>query len=153
MTGRLALPNLSPRLRKKARNEKKRVHFLVSPFTLYDFRLTVVKLPAHRAGLPEEEVSLILCPLTPPPKRGVRGTFRPKAGGTKRWGFRSETRRLISKPRPITEEGPRKFSFLITRGNGLCFFSILPISLLSDRLRWRQLLSNILPSGNSVQRC
>ena len=43
MTGRLALPNLSPRSRKKARNEKKRVHFLVSPLTLYDFRFTVVK--------------------------------------------------------------------------------------------------------------
>ena len=43
MTGRLALPNLSPRSRKKARNEKKRVHFLVSPLTLCDFQLTVVK--------------------------------------------------------------------------------------------------------------
>ena len=43
MTGRLALPNLFPQSRKKARNEKKRVHFLVSPFPLYDFRLTVVK--------------------------------------------------------------------------------------------------------------
>jgi AhpC/TSA family len=43
MTGRLALPNLSPQSRKKARNEKKRAHFLVSPFPLYDFRLTVVK--------------------------------------------------------------------------------------------------------------
>ena len=43
MTGRLALPNLSPQSRKKARNEKKRVHLLVSPLTLYDFRFTVVK--------------------------------------------------------------------------------------------------------------
>jgi hypothetical protein len=43
MTGRLALTNLSPQSRKKARNEKKRVHLLVSPLTLYDFRLTVVK--------------------------------------------------------------------------------------------------------------
>jgi len=43
MTGRLALPNLSQQSRKKARNEKKRIHFLVSPLTLYDFRLTVVK--------------------------------------------------------------------------------------------------------------
>jgi hypothetical protein len=153
MTGRLALPNLSPRSRKKARNEKKRVHLLVSPLTLYDFRLTVVKLPAHRAGLPEEEVSLILCPLTPPPKRGVRGTFRPKTGGTRRWKFRLETRRLTSEPRLIIEEESKKFTFLITKGNGLCFFFTQRISPLSDRLRWRQLLSNILPSGNSVQRC
>jgi hypothetical protein len=43
MTGRLALTNLSPQSRKKARNEKKRVHLLVSALTLYDFRLTVVK--------------------------------------------------------------------------------------------------------------
>jgi len=43
MTGRLALPNLPPQSRKKARNEKKRVHSLVSPLILYDFRLTVVK--------------------------------------------------------------------------------------------------------------
>jgi len=28
------------------------------------------KLPAYRAGLPEEEVSFILCPLTPPTRRG-----------------------------------------------------------------------------------
>ena len=38
----------------------------------------LMKLPAHRAGLPEEEVSFILCPLTPPTRRGLRGTFRPK---------------------------------------------------------------------------
>jgi peroxiredoxin (alkyl hydroperoxide reductase subunit C) len=43
MTGRLALTNLSPQSRKKARNEKKWVHWLVSPHTLYDFRLMVVK--------------------------------------------------------------------------------------------------------------
>jgi hypothetical protein len=43
MTGRLALTNLFPQSRKKARNEKKRTHLLVSPLTLYDFRLTVVK--------------------------------------------------------------------------------------------------------------
>ena len=43
MTAHLALPNLSPQSRKKARSEKKRVHFLVSPLTLCDFRLTVVK--------------------------------------------------------------------------------------------------------------
>jgi riboflavin kinase/FMN adenylyltransferase len=35
-----------------------------------------VKLPAHRAGLPEEEVSFILCPLTLPTRRGLRCTFR-----------------------------------------------------------------------------
>jgi hypothetical protein len=35
-----------------------------------------VKLPAHRAGLPGEEISLILRPLTPPTRRGLRGTFR-----------------------------------------------------------------------------
>ena len=43
MTGRLAPTNLSPQSRKKARNEKKRAHLLVSPLALYDFRLTVVK--------------------------------------------------------------------------------------------------------------
>ena len=26
----------------------------------------IVKLPVHRAGLPEKEISFILCPLTPP---------------------------------------------------------------------------------------
>jgi len=36
-----------------------------------------MKLPAHRAGLPEKEVSFILCPLTPPTRRGLLGTFRP----------------------------------------------------------------------------
>ena len=35
-----------------------------------------VKLPAHRAGLPGKEFSFILCPLTPPTRRGLRGTFR-----------------------------------------------------------------------------
>jgi len=35
-----------------------------------------VKLPAYRAGLPGEEVSFILWPLTPPTRRGLRGTFR-----------------------------------------------------------------------------
>ena len=43
MTAPLVHPSLSPQSRKKARNEKKRVHLLVSPLTLYDFRLTVVK--------------------------------------------------------------------------------------------------------------
>jgi hypothetical protein len=43
MTAQLALTRLLPQARKKARNEKKRVHLLVSPLTLYDFRLTVVK--------------------------------------------------------------------------------------------------------------
>ena len=43
MTGRFALAKLCPQSRKKARNEKKRFHLLVSPLTLYDFRLTVVK--------------------------------------------------------------------------------------------------------------
>jgi hypothetical protein len=32
-----------------------------------------VKLPAHRAGLPGEEVSFILCPLTPAYKAGLAG--------------------------------------------------------------------------------
>gem|GEM_PF-6078265 len=35
-----------------------------------------VKLPAHRAGLPGKEISFILCPLTPPTRRGLRGTCR-----------------------------------------------------------------------------
>jgi len=35
-----------------------------------------VKLPAHRAGLPGKEISFILCPLTPPTRRGLRGTYR-----------------------------------------------------------------------------
>jgi hypothetical protein len=37
-----------------------------------------VKLPAHRARLPGKEISFILCPLTPPTRRGLRGTFRSK---------------------------------------------------------------------------
>jgi len=158
MTRRLALIHLSPQWRKKARNEK--VSFI--GFTPYPIRDPTYGSEAPRPsrqdgtgapGLPEEEVSLILCPLTPPPRRGVRGTFRPKTGGTRRWGFRSETRYLISKPRLITEERPRKLSFLITRGIGWCFFFTRRISPLSDRLRWRQLPSNILPSENSVPRC
>jgi hypothetical protein len=31
-----------------------------------------VKLPAHRAGLPEEEVSFILCPFLPAGRQGPR---------------------------------------------------------------------------------
>ena len=54
--------------------------------------------------------------------------YENEPGEKAKWEFRSETRHLISKPRPITVERPRKFSFLITRGNGLCFFSIQPIS-------------------------
>ena len=37
------MTSLPLQARKKTRNEKKRVHLLVSPLTLYDFRLTVVK--------------------------------------------------------------------------------------------------------------
>jgi hypothetical protein len=37
-----------------------------------------VKLPAHRAGLPGKEISFILCPLTPPTRRGLWGTYRSK---------------------------------------------------------------------------
>jgi hypothetical protein len=36
-----------------------------------------MKLPAHRALLPGEVLSFILCPFTPPIRRGLRGTFRP----------------------------------------------------------------------------
>jgi len=43
MTAPLVHLSLSPQSKKRARNEKKRVHLLVSPLTLYDFRLTVVK--------------------------------------------------------------------------------------------------------------
>ncbi len=43
MTAPLVHPSLSPQSRKKARNEKKRVYLLVSPLTLCDFRLKVVK--------------------------------------------------------------------------------------------------------------
>jgi hypothetical protein len=35
-----------------------------------------VKLSARRAGLAGEEVSFILCPLTPPTTRGLRGAFQ-----------------------------------------------------------------------------
>ncbi|GEM_PF-6607525 len=38
--------------------------------------IVLVKLPAHRAGLPGKEISFILCPLTPPTRRGLRGTCR-----------------------------------------------------------------------------
>jgi len=37
-----------------------------------------VKLPANEAGLPGKEIPFILCPLTPPTRRGLRGTLRPK---------------------------------------------------------------------------
>jgi len=40
-----------------------------------------VKLPAERAGLPEEEILFIECPLAPPTRRGLKGTFRPKGVG------------------------------------------------------------------------
>jgi hypothetical protein len=36
-----------------------------------------LKLPAHRAALPGKVFSSTLCPLTPPAKWGLRGTFRP----------------------------------------------------------------------------
>lgn len=39
-----------------------------------------------RAGLPREEVSFILCPLSPPTRRGLRGTFRPKKHLTEECG-------------------------------------------------------------------
>ena len=48
--------------------------------------IRIVKLPAHRAGLPGKEVSFILCPLTPPTRRGLRGTFRSK-GLNKGYGY------------------------------------------------------------------
>ena len=35
-----------------------------------------MKLFTHRAGLPGKEVSFILCPFTPPTRRGLLGTFR-----------------------------------------------------------------------------
>jgi len=38
---------------------------------------TIVKLPAHRAALPGNVMSFILCPFTPPTRRGLQGTFRP----------------------------------------------------------------------------
>ena len=158
MTRRLALIHLSPQWRKKARNEK--VSFI--GFTPYPIRDPTYGSEAPRPsrqdgtgtpGLPEEEVSLILCPLTPPPRRGVRGTFRPKTGGTRRWGFRSEKRRLISEPRPIIEERSKKLSFLNSGDNGSSLSFIPPILPSSDQRRWRQLPSNILPSENSVPRC
>jgi len=43
MTAPLVHPCLPQKPRKRARNEKKGVHLLVSPLTLNDFRLTVVK--------------------------------------------------------------------------------------------------------------
>jgi hypothetical protein len=48
-------------------------------YLLLVIRIILVKLPAHRAGLPSKEISFILCPLTPliPPRAG-RGTFRSK---------------------------------------------------------------------------
>src|SRR4030042_576425 len=36
----------------------------------------LVKLPAHRAGLPGKFFSFALCPSNPPIRRGLRGTFR-----------------------------------------------------------------------------
>jgi len=43
-----------------------------------NFQKERVKLPARRACLPGEEISFILCPSTPPIRRGLQGTFRPK---------------------------------------------------------------------------
>jgi hypothetical protein len=39
-----------------------------------------VKLQAHRAELPEEEVSFILHPSALPARRGLQSTFRPNEG-------------------------------------------------------------------------
>jgi hypothetical protein len=50
-----------------------------------------MKLPAQRAGLPGKEVSFMLCPLTPPTRRGLQGTLRPIA----RKGKRSSGKVLI----------------------------------------------------------
>jgi len=43
-----------------------------------------VKLPVHRTGLPGDEVSFILCPLTPPIRRG-QGALAGQ-GGQLIWG-------------------------------------------------------------------
>jgi hypothetical protein len=43
-----------------------------------DKTMSNVKLPAHKAGLPGKEISFILCPITPPTRRGLRGTCRSK---------------------------------------------------------------------------
>jgi len=38
--------------------------------------MILVKHPAHRAGLPGKGLSFYMCPLPPPKRRGLRGTFR-----------------------------------------------------------------------------
>lgn len=45
-----------------------------------------MKPPARRAGLPGEVLSFKLCPLIPPTRRSLRGTFRPKGIGWLSWG-------------------------------------------------------------------
>jgi hypothetical protein len=57
-----------------------------------------VKLPAHRTGLPGKVLPFILCPFTPPARRGLRGTFRPL---TKMAGYRN---RMVHFYGEITEK-------------------------------------------------
>jgi hypothetical protein len=44
------------------------------PLPYYQYSHTAYHI---RAGLPGKEISFILCPLTPPTRRGLRGTCRP----------------------------------------------------------------------------
>ncbi len=68
-----------------------------------------MKLHAHRAGLPEKEFSFVLCPLTPPTRRGLRyrldpiyfnaGLMKPRMGltlaaGGKKLGVGKGSRRV-----------------------------------------------------------
>ena len=59
-----------------------------------------VKLPAHKAGLSRKKVSFILCPLTPPARRGLQGTFRPWDGGGQDENARNENQDRIDSQNP-----------------------------------------------------
>ena len=43
---------------------------------IISYALVLLKLAAQRARLPGREILFYLCPLTPPSRRGLRGTYR-----------------------------------------------------------------------------
>jgi hypothetical protein len=78
----------------------------------------VVKLPAHGEGLPGKEISFILCPLAPPTRRGLRGTFRSQkpvpnkteeAEGWKSSIFQKHRLAIPKRPHSNTLESDRLF--------------------------------------------
>jgi len=53
------------------------INFYMFDFSIYPTNDAIMKLPTHRAGLPGKEISFLLYPLTPPARRGLRGTCQP----------------------------------------------------------------------------